>query len=111
MYLAAVMDLYSRCGNCHDNVVAETFFSLLKKERITRRIYPDRAAASSKVFDYIETFYNAVCQDGFHCRYITGRVRDVTQEPASGCLRKSGPSVRCLTDPLHAELSESFHER
>jgi hypothetical protein len=75
MSLAAVMDLYSRSGNCHDNVVAESFFSLLKKERIKRRIYPGRAAASSDAFDYIETLYDAVCQDGFHCRSITGRVR------------------------------------
>jgi putative transposase len=34
----------SRRGNCHDNAVAESFFSLLKKERIKCRIYPDRAA-------------------------------------------------------------------
>lgn len=54
----------SRRGNCHDNAVAESFFSLLKKERIKRRIYPDRAAASSDVFDYIEMFYNPVRR---HC--------------------------------------------
>ena len=30
----------SRRGNCHDNAVAESFFSALKKERIRRRIYP-----------------------------------------------------------------------
>ena len=28
----------SRRGNCHDNAVAESFFSALKKERIKRRI-------------------------------------------------------------------------
>ncbi|MFT6645104.1 MAG: putative transposase [Patiriisocius sp.] len=32
-----------RRGNCHDNAVAESFFSLLKRERIRRRIYRDRA--------------------------------------------------------------------
>ena len=48
----------SRRGNCHDNAVAESFFSVLKKERIKRRIYPTRAAAASDVFDYIEMFYN-----------------------------------------------------
>ena len=48
----------SRRGNCHDNAVAESFFSVLKKERIKRRIYPTRAAATSDVFDYIEMFYN-----------------------------------------------------
>jgi putative transposase len=55
----------SRRGNCHDNAVAESFFSLLKKERIKRRIYPDRPAASSDVFDYIEMFYNPVRRHGF----------------------------------------------
>jgi len=55
----------SRRGNCHDNAVAESFFSLLKKERIRRRIYPDRATASSDVFDYIERFYNPVRRHGF----------------------------------------------
>jgi putative transposase len=48
----------SRRGNCHDNAVAESFFQLLKRERVKRKIYPDRAAARSDVFDYIEMFYN-----------------------------------------------------
>jgi hypothetical protein len=34
-------------------------------QRIMRRIYPDRAAASSDVFDYIEMFYNPVRRQGF----------------------------------------------
>jgi len=55
----------SRRGNCHDNAVAESFFSLLKKGRIKRRVYPDRAAASSDVFDYIEMFYYPVRRHGF----------------------------------------------
>jgi|TARA_R110000796_G_scaffold193944_1_gene310362 putative transposase len=48
----------SRRGNCHDNAVAESFFQLLKRERIKQRIYPTREAAKSDVFDYIEMFYN-----------------------------------------------------
>ena len=54
----------SRRGNCHDNSVAESFFSSLKKERIKRRIYPTRAAAASDVFDYIEMFYNPIRRHG-----------------------------------------------
>ena len=54
----------SRRGNCHDNAVAESFFSALKKERIKRRIYPTRAAAASDVFDYIEMFYNPIRRHG-----------------------------------------------
>ena len=54
----------SRRGNCHDNAVAESFFSVLKKERIKRRIYPNRATAASDVFDYIEMFYNPIRRHG-----------------------------------------------
>ncbi len=32
----------SRRGNCHDNAVAESFFQLLKRERIKRQVYPPR---------------------------------------------------------------------
>ena len=48
----------SRRGNCHDNAVAESFFQLLKRERIRRRTYLTRTAARQDVFDYIEMFYN-----------------------------------------------------
>jgi putative transposase len=48
----------SRRGNCHDNAVAESFFQLLKRERIRRRTYPNRKAARQDVFHYIEMFYN-----------------------------------------------------
>jgi len=48
----------SRRGNCRDNVVAESFFQLLKQERIKRRIYPMRVETCSDVFDYIKMFYN-----------------------------------------------------
>ena len=48
----------SRRGNCHDNAVAESFFQLLKRERIRRQIYPTREDARADVFNYIEMFYN-----------------------------------------------------
>ena len=48
----------SRRGNCHDNAVAESFFSLLKRERIRRRIYRDSTEGKHDVFDYIELIYN-----------------------------------------------------
>lgn len=49
----------SRRGNCHDNAVAESFFQLLKRERVKRKIYSTREQARSDIFDYIEMFYNA----------------------------------------------------
>jgi putative transposase len=48
----------SRRGNCHDNAVAESFFQLLKRERVKQRIYATRDDARADVFDYIELFYN-----------------------------------------------------
>jgi putative transposase len=48
----------SRRGNCHDNAVAESFFNLLKRERVRRRTYRTRMEARQDVFDYIEMFYN-----------------------------------------------------
>lgn len=55
----------SRRGNCHDNAVAESFFSNLKKERIKRKIYSTREEAKSDIFDYIEVFYNRTRRHSF----------------------------------------------
>ncbi len=54
----------SRRGNCHDNAVAESFFQLLKRERIRRKTYATRNEARPDVFDYIEMFYNPKCRHG-----------------------------------------------
>ena len=54
----AVFGAGDRRGNCHDNAVVESFFNLLKRERIRRRTYRTRAEARQDVFDYIEMFYN-----------------------------------------------------
>lgn len=54
----------SRRGNCHDNAVVESFFQLLKRERIKRRIYDSREQAKADVYDYIEMFYNPVRRHG-----------------------------------------------
>ena len=48
----------SRRGNCYDNAVTEGFFSLLKTERIKRKIYKTRSQARAAIFNYIELFYN-----------------------------------------------------
>ena len=50
----------SRRGNCHDNAVAESFFQLLKRERVRRKTYGTRQEARSDVFSYIEMFYNPI---------------------------------------------------
>ncbi len=45
-------------GSCYDNAPVESFFSLLKRERIKRQSYRTREEAKADVFDYIEVFYN-----------------------------------------------------
>ena len=56
----------SRRGNCHDNAVAESFFQLLKRERIKRKIYSTREEARTDIFNYIEMFYNSKRRHGFN---------------------------------------------
>lgn len=55
-----------RRGNCHDNAVAESFFQLLKRERVEKKIYSAKDDARSDIFDYIEMFYNNERRHGFN---------------------------------------------
>ena len=48
----------SRRGNCHDNAVAESFFSSMKLERIKKKIYAPRNEARLDLVQYIEGYYN-----------------------------------------------------
>ena len=48
----------SAAGSCYDNAAAESFFGLLKRERVNRRRYATRSEARSDIFNYIEQFYN-----------------------------------------------------
>lgn len=55
-----------RRGNCHDNAVAKSFFQLLKRERVKRKIYKNREDARRDIFDYIELFYNPKRRHGYN---------------------------------------------
>jgi len=52
-------------GNCYDNAVVESFFGLLKRERVNRTRYLTRDEASADIFDYIERFYNRKRRHGY----------------------------------------------
>ena len=52
-------------GSCYDNAPVESFFALLKRERIRRRTYASREEAKADVFDYIERFYNRRRRHGY----------------------------------------------
>jgi len=47
----------SRVGNCYDNAVAESFFSILKTECVTGQ-FATHAVARTTIFEYIEVWYN-----------------------------------------------------
>ena len=55
----------SSTGNCYDNAVAESFFGLLKRERVNRVRYRTRDEARADIFEYIEVFYNRKRRHGF----------------------------------------------
>ena len=48
----------SRSGNCLDNAMAERFFATLKAEIADSQLWPNRAAARTAIFAWIEVFYN-----------------------------------------------------
>jgi len=52
-------------GNCYDNAVVESFFGILKRERVNRRRYLTRDEAQADIFDYIERFYNRKRRHGY----------------------------------------------
>ena len=48
----------SRRGNCWDNAPVESFFGTLKQELVHRCDFVTRAAARSKIFEWLEVWYN-----------------------------------------------------
>ena len=48
----------SRRGECWHNAAMESFFSSLKTERLSRKVYRTREDARAGMFDYIKMFYN-----------------------------------------------------
>lgn len=48
----------SRKGDCWDNAVAESFLHTLKVEKVNRYRFKTRDEAKSKIFEYIEMYYN-----------------------------------------------------
>ena len=52
-------------GNCFDNAVVESFFGLLKRERVNQVRYRTRDEARADIFNYIECFYNRKRRHGY----------------------------------------------
>jgi putative transposase len=47
-----------RTGQCWDNALAESFFATIKRELLGTSAWPNRAAAHTAIFDFIEGWYN-----------------------------------------------------
>jgi transposase InsO family protein len=47
-----------RTGQCWDNALAESFFATIKRELLGTSAWPNRAAAHTAIFDFIEGRYN-----------------------------------------------------
>ena len=48
----------SRTGCCYDNAITESFFGTLKRELVHHCSFRTRIEAQSRIFRYIEGFYN-----------------------------------------------------
>ena len=48
----------SKKGDCYYNGVAESFFASLKKELVYHEFFPTREIAKTKIFEYIELYFN-----------------------------------------------------
>ncbi len=66
-------------GNCYDNAVVESFFGILKRERVNRVRYRNREEARADVFEYIECFYNRKRRHGY-----LGNISPVAFEERTG---------------------------
>ncbi len=77
-----IVSSMSGVGNCDDNAVAESFFGLLKRERVHGRSYRTRAEARTDIFDYMERFYNRQR----HHSYVKGLSPEAYAKQASETL-------------------------
>ena len=55
---AGIVPSMGRTGTALDNAMAESFIATLKTELVHRHYFPDREAARSAIFEYLEGFYN-----------------------------------------------------
>ena len=54
----------SRQGNCYDNAVVESFFTLTRTERIKRKIHETSNEARAEAFHYMEFLHNPNRRNG-----------------------------------------------
>jgi len=97
----------SGTGSCYDNAAMESWFGLLKRERVNRRRYPTRKDARLDVFDYIERFYNRRRPHG-----SAGRMSPMQYEAAALNQPVSlNPGKTNVVEPESARTSTLSHRR
>ena len=77
----------SRRGNCYDNAVAESFFQLLKRERIKRKTYKDREEARQDIFRLYRDVLQPDPASRLYRLSVTSRVRKTPFSQISECLK------------------------
>jgi len=55
---AGIVPSMGSVGDAYDNAMAESFFATLECELIDREHFATREEARTKIFDYLETWYN-----------------------------------------------------
>jgi len=115
----------SRRGNCHDNAVAESFFQLLKRERVRRQICVTRNDARADIFNYIEMFFDSKRRHGTAATlrrsssndaipsartiYIASKLTVTTAaKPCRAAEPSAGPVVSDSSRPARFRLSKTF---
>ena len=57
---AGIVQSMGSTGDCYDNAVCEAFHATLKKDLVYRRSWPTKGEARTRIFEWIEVFYNRV---------------------------------------------------
>ena len=95
----------SRKGNCWDNAVAESFFSVMKTELIYHERYNGHQDTLHSVFEYIEIFYNRERRhstlgylapaeyETFMSHWLTKNDENCSQDSRDGCPTMSGDFI------------------
>ncbi len=101
----------NRRGNCYDNAVVESFFHLLKTERIRRKTYKARALARQDVFDYIEMFYNSKRKHGNNGMLSPVQYERQQKMKVQGVYKIWGTSVYSVVSVTPNRKSKEFNNK
>ena len=99
----------SAMGRCVDNAAVESFFGVLKRERVNRRYYRTRAEAPADIVDSIERRHNPPAAETRNATTagttLNPTIRDIGIEP--GCCLHGSISPILMTN-RQAVLPNNF---